>query len=76
MFQHFLRYIRQENWFLFLKHSRRRANACDLGSTHDRGGVRFSIELQYMQTFSVTAQDVEVGSMDATCARQNAAQAM
>ena len=46
MFQHFLRYVRQENRFLFLKHSRRRANACDLGSTRERGGVRFSIELQ------------------------------
>jgi hypothetical protein len=76
MFQHFLRYVREENWFLFLKYSRRRANARYFGANPNRGRVRFSIELKDMQTFSVTAQDVEVSSMEATSAGQDAAQAV
>ena len=76
MFQHFLRYVREENWFLFFKHLRRRANARNFGTSLDRGRVRFSIELQQMQTFSVAVQDVEVGSMDATSTGQNVTQAV
>src|SRR5262249_27619821 len=76
MFQHFLRYVRDENWFLFLKCSRRRADARNFGTNLDRGRVRFPIELKDMQTLSVTAQDVEVGSMEARTAGQNAAQAV
>ena len=66
MFQHFLRYVRQENWFLFLKHLRRRANSRNFGTNLDRGRVRFSIELEDMQTVSIAVQDVEVGSMETT----------
>ena len=76
MFQHFLRYVREENWFLFLKHLRGRTNARDLGANLDRGCVRFSIELKDMQTFSVIAQDVEERSMETTTAGQNATQAV
>ena len=76
MFQHFLRYVGEENWFLFLKHSRRRANTRNFGTDFDRGRVWFSIELEDVQTLSVTAQDVEMSSMEATTAGQNAAQAV
>ena len=75
MFQHFLRYVREEDWFLFLKHLRRRPNAGNFGTSLDRGRVRFSIELQDMQAFPPTVQDPEVGSMDVTSAGQNVTQA-
>ena len=64
MFQHLLRYVGEEDWFLFVKHLRHRANARELRTRLDRGCVRFSIELQDMQTFSVIAQDVEERSME------------
>jgi hypothetical protein len=76
MFQHFLRYVREENWFLFFKHLRRRANARNLRTNLDRRRVRFLIECQNLQTFSATVQDVEVGSMEVTSAGQNATQAV
>ena len=76
MFRHLLRYVRDEKWLLLLKHLRRRTNARNPGASLDRGRVHFSIELQHMQSFSVTVQDPEVGSMDAASAGQNAAQAV
>jgi hypothetical protein len=76
MFQHFMRHVREENWFLLLKHLRRYTNARDFGSNLDGGRVRFSIELKDIQTFSVTAEDVEVGSMEATSVGHNVAQAV
>src|ERR1700745_3873624 len=74
MFQHFLRYVGEENLFLFLKHARRCRNTRNFGTDFDRGGVRFSVELKEMQTLFLTAQDIEVGTMEATTAGQNAAQ--
>ena len=76
MFQHFLRYIRNEHWFLFVKHLRSRTNAQDSGTGFDGGSVRFSIEFKNMQTLSVPVQDVKIGSMKATSTEQNAAQAV
>lgn len=76
MFQHFLRYVREENWFLFLKHSRGGANAQEFGPGPDRRRIRFSIELQHMQTVSVIIQDVEFGSVQPSGAGQNATQAV
>jgi len=76
MVEHFLRHVREENWFLFLKHSYHRASARNFGTNSDCGSVRFPIELKDMQTFSVRAQDVQGDSMDTTTARQNAAQAV
>jgi hypothetical protein len=74
MFEHFLRYVRDENWFLFLKHLRRRAHARNSGTSLDRGRVGFSIERQHLQTFAVTAQDPEMGSMDFTGSGENITQ--
>ena len=76
MFQHFLRYVREENWLLFLNHLRRRTYARNFGTSLDRGRIRFSIEPQDMQTFSAGVQDVEVRSMDLTSAGQNVTQAV
>jgi hypothetical protein len=76
MFQHLLRYVGEENWFLLLKRSRHRADTRYFGTNLDRRRVRFLVELKEMQTFSVTPQDVEVGSMEATTAAQNVAQAV
>ena len=45
MFQHFLRYVREENGFLFLEHLRCRANERNFGAGLDCGCVRFSIEV-------------------------------
>ena len=50
MFHHLLRYVREENWLLFVKHSRCRANARDAWYQSYGGRVCFSIELQNMQT--------------------------
>ena len=55
MLQHFLRYVRNENWFLLFKHSRRCTNASDLSANSDRGRLQFAIELEEMQTFSLRA---------------------
>ena len=50
MLQHFLRYVRDENWLLFLKHPRRRPNSCHFGSDLEWRCVRVSIELKHAQT--------------------------
>jgi hypothetical protein len=76
MFQHFLRYVRNENWFLFLKHLRHRANARNCGTDFYRGRVCFSIEVKYMQTLSVTAEDPQVDSVKAATVGQNVAHAV
>lgn len=76
MLQHFLRYVREENWHLFRNYLRRRTNARNFGTSLDRRCVRFSIEPQQVQTFSATVQDVEVGSMDVTSVGQNVTQAV
>jgi hypothetical protein len=76
MLQHFLRYVREENWLLFLNHLRHRTNARNFGTSLDRGRIRFSIEPQHIQTFFTSVQDVEVGSMDLTRAGQNVTQAV
>jgi hypothetical protein len=76
MSQHFLRYVRDENWFLFLKHLRRRANPRDPGPGFDWGRVWFSIELQNLETFSVACQNPEVGSMEGASVGQNATEAV
>lgn len=76
MFQHFLRYVRKENWFQILKNSCRSADTRNLRADLDRRRVRFSIELEQMQTFAVTPQDVEVGSMETTAAGQNPSEAV
>jgi hypothetical protein len=68
MFQHFLRYIREENWLLLLERSRGRADARNLCANLDRGRVCFSIELQDMETFSVATQGVEERTMEAATA--------
>ena len=76
MFEHLLRYVREENWFQILKYSRHLANARKFCSNLDRGRVRFAIELEEMQAFSVTPQDVEVSSVKATATGQNTAKAV
>ena len=64
MFQHFLRYVRQENWFLLLQCLCRRANPRNLGANSDGGSVRCSIKLEKMQSFSIAVQKIQVGSME------------
>ena len=76
MFQHFQRNIRQKNRFLSLQHSRNARNAQGLGPNLDRWSVRISIERQNLQTFSVAAQNQEVGSMKGTSVGQNATEAV
>ena len=76
MSQHFLRYVRQEDWFPFLKCSGCRADERNSGTDLNRWRVRFSIEVKEMQSLSIAAKDVEVGAMKATTAGQNVAQAM
>jgi hypothetical protein len=76
MSQHFPRYVRHENWFLFLKHLRHDANAQGFGPNLDRWGVRISIELNNLETFSVAGQNPQVGSMEDTSVGQNAAEAV
>jgi hypothetical protein len=76
MFEHLLRYVREENWFQILKYSRHLANARNFCANLDRGRVCFAIELEEMQAFSFTAQDIEVGSVEATAAGQNTAKAV
>ena len=58
MFQHFLRYVRQENWFLLLQRLRCRANPRNLGANSDGGSVRCSIKLEKMQSFSIAVQKI------------------
>jgi hypothetical protein len=74
MFEHFLRYVPDENWFLFLKHLRRRAHARNSGTSLDPGRVRFSIERQHLQTLAVAAHDPEMGSVDLADAGENITQ--
>jgi hypothetical protein len=76
MSQHFLRYVRQEDYFPFLKCSGCRADERNSGTDPDRWRVRFSIEVKEMQSLSITAKDVEVGAMKATTAEENVAQAV
>ena len=76
MSQHFLRYVRQEDWFSFLKYLGRRASQGDFGADPDRWCVRFSIEIKKMQRVSTSAKHIDVDSVKATAAGQNVAQAM
>jgi len=76
MSQHFLRYVRQEDYFPFLKCSGCRAYERNSGTDPDRGRVRFSIEVKEMQSLSITAKNVEVSAMKATTAGQNVAEAV
>ena len=77
MSQHFLRYVRQERLFPVPPVLRAAAPVIEiLVPTPDRWRVRFSIEVKEMQSLSITAKDVEVGTMKATTAGQNVAQAM
>src|SRR5215469_4189082 len=76
MSQHFLRYIRQEDWFSFLKCLGCRAGQGDFGADFDRGCVHFSIEVKKMQGVSSAAEDIDIDAMKATTAGQNVAQAV
>jgi hypothetical protein len=76
MFQHFLRYVREENGCLFLQHPRRRANAQEFGSSLDRGCIRISVEREHLQTLSIIAQDAEFGSVQPRTVGQNVTQAV
>src|ERR1700741_4762527 len=76
MSQHFLRDVRQEDWFPFLKYSGCRAGERNSGTDPDRWRVRFSIEVKKMQRVSTAAQNIDVDAMKATTAGQNVAEAM
>src|SRR5215469_6828390 len=76
MSQHFLRYVRQEDWLSFLKYLGCRTGEGDFGADSDRWCVRFSIEVKKMQGVSTSAQHIDIDAMKATAAGQNVAQAM
>jgi len=76
MSRHFLRYVRQEDYFPFLKCLGCRADERNSGTDPDRWRVRFSIEVKEMQSLSITAEDVEMGAMKTTTVGQNVAQAV
>src|SRR5215472_15497553 len=75
MSQHFLRYVRQEGWFSFLKYSGCHTDQRDLRTDLNRRCIRFSIEVKKMQSVS-TAQHIDVDTMKATTAGQHIAKAM
>jgi len=76
MVQHLLRCVRDKNRLLLLKYPCHIAYARNSATNLDRGRIRFALEFQNVQMFSISVQYIEVGSMEGTTTGQNATHAV